>query len=70
MRRSVYAALFEDAPYDKKQQNLIQTTITSLISSLKKIGAEAAITRSYNPGKWRVIIVIVGTTVYRKRKKR
>ena len=46
--REICAALFEDAPYDKKQQNLIQTTITSLISSLKKIGAEAAITRSYN----------------------
>ena len=46
--KEICAALFEDAPYDKKQQNLIQTTITSMLRSLKAIGAESAVTRSYN----------------------
>ncbi len=46
--KEICAALFEDAPYDKKQQNAIQTIIYSMIRSLKKIGAEAVIERSYN----------------------
>ena len=46
--KEICAALFEDAPYDKKQQNQIQTIIYSMIQSLKKIGAEKAVVRSYN----------------------
>ncbi len=46
--REIAAALFEDAPYDKKQQSYLQTLISAMIKSLKKIGAEAAIVKSYN----------------------
>ena len=46
--KEICAALFEDAPYDKKQQNAIQTIITSMIRSLRAIGAEEVISRSYN----------------------
>ena len=46
--KEICAALFEDEPYDKKQQNAIQTIIRSMVQSLKKIGAESAVTRSYN----------------------
>lgn len=46
--REIFAAIFEDEPYEKKLQNLLQTYIYSMIRSLKKIGAEDAVVRSYN----------------------
>ncbi len=46
--REIAAALFEDEPYDKKQQSYLQTLIAAMIKSLKKIGAESAIVKSYN----------------------
>lgn len=46
--KEIAAVLFEDAPYDEKQQNYVQKLIQGLIKSLKAVGAEAAILRSYN----------------------
>ena len=46
--REIFAAIFEDEPYEKKLQNLLQTYIYSMIKSLKKIDAEDAVVRSYN----------------------
>ncbi len=46
--REIAAALFEDEPYDKKQQSYLQTLISAMIKSLKKIGAESAVVKSYN----------------------
>ena len=46
--REIFAAVFGDEPYDKKLQNLLQTYIYSMIKSLKAIGAESAVVRSYN----------------------
>ena len=40
--------LFEDEPYDTKQQNYVQQLIHAMIKSLKAVGAEEAIVRSYN----------------------
>ena len=46
--REIAAALFEDAHFDKKQQNYVQQLIHALIKSLKAVGAEKAVERSYN----------------------
>lgn len=46
--REIFAAIFEDEPYEKKLQNLLQTYIYSMIKSLKAVGAEEAVVRSYN----------------------
>ena len=46
--REIAAPLFEDAPFDKKQQNYVQQLIHALIKSLKAVGAEKAVERSYN----------------------
>ena len=46
--REIAAALFEDEPYDKKQQNYLQTLMSAMMKSLKKVGAEAAVNKSYN----------------------
>ena len=46
--REIAAALFEDEPYDKKQQNYVQQLIHSMIKSLKAAGVEEAVVRSYN----------------------
>ena len=46
--REIFAAIFEDEPYDKKLQNLLQTYIYAMIKSLKAVGAEDAVIRSYN----------------------
>ena len=46
--REIAAALFEDEPYDKTQQSYLQTLISAMMKSLKKIGAESAIVKSYN----------------------
>ena len=46
--REIAAILFEDEPYDEKNQNLMQTYIYALKKSLKNVGAEAALVHSYN----------------------
>ncbi len=46
--REIAAALFEDEPYDKTQQSYVQTLISAMIKSLKKIGAESTVVKSYN----------------------
>lgn len=46
--KEIAAALFEDEPYDKKQQSYIQTLMHALMKSLKKVGAEATVNKSYN----------------------
>ena len=46
--REIFAAIFEDEPYEKKLQNLLQTYIYAMINSLKAVGAQAAVVRSYN----------------------
>ena len=38
--REIFAAIFEDEPYEKKLQNLLQTYIYAMIKSLKAVGAE------------------------------
>ena len=46
--REIFATIFEDEPYDKKLQNLLQTYIYAMLKSLKAVGAEDAVVRSYN----------------------
>ena len=46
--KEIAAALFEDEPYDKKQQAYLQILISAMMKSLKKVGAEKAINKSYN----------------------
>ena len=46
--KDIHAAIFEDEPYDKKTQNLLQTYVYAMIKSLKAVGAEDAVVRSYN----------------------
>ena len=46
--RELFSVIFEDEPYDSKLQNLLQTYIYSMIKSLKAVGAESAVVRSYN----------------------
>ncbi len=46
--REMFAILFEDAPYDKKQQNLLQTYTHSLKKSLDNVGAGEVLIHSYN----------------------
>ena len=46
--REIAAALFEDEPYDKKQQSYLQTLVSAMMKSLKKIGAEKVLNKSYN----------------------
>lgn len=46
--REIAAALFEDEPYDQKQQNYVQQLIHAMIKNLNAAGAEAAVVRSYN----------------------
>ena len=46
--REIFAVIFEDEPYEKKLHNLLQTYIYAMIKSLKAVGAEDAVVRSYN----------------------
>ena len=46
--REIAAALFEDEPYDNKQQSYLQILISAMVKSLKKAGAASAINKSYN----------------------
>lgn len=46
--REIAAALFEDEPYDNNQQSYVQTLISAMMKSLKKVGAQKAVNKSYN----------------------
>ena len=46
--REIAAALFEDEPYDAKQQAYLQKIFSAMMKSLKKIGAEKCVNKKYN----------------------
>lgn len=46
--KEIAAALFEDMPYDKKQQDYVQKIISALVKSFKEIGCEDIINKAYN----------------------
>ncbi len=46
--KELAAALFEDEPYDKKQQNYMQQLTFALMRSLKAVGADAAVIKDFN----------------------
>lgn len=46
--REIAAALFEDGDYDKKQRDYVQRIISSLMQSLRSVGAEHVIVKKYN----------------------
>ena len=46
--KEIAATLFEDMPYDKKQQAYIQKIMSAMMKSLKKVGAEKVVNKSYN----------------------
>lgn len=46
--KEIAAVLFEDEPYDSKQQAYLQKIMSSLMKSLKKVNAVKAVNKSYN----------------------
>lgn len=46
--KEIAAALFEDEPYDLKQQAYLQKIFSAMMKSLKKIGCEKVVNKSYN----------------------
>ena len=46
--KEIFAVIFEDEPYEKKLRNLLQTYIHAMMKSLKAVGAEDAVVKSYN----------------------
>lgn len=46
--KEIAAVLFEDEPYDLKQQAYLQKIFSAMMKSLKKIGAEKVVNKSYN----------------------
>ena len=46
--KEIAAALFEDEPYDLRQQAYLQKIFSAMMKSLKKIGAEKCVNKSYN----------------------
>ena len=46
--KEIAAALFEDMPYDKKQQAYVQKIMSALMKSLKQAGVEKVVNKSYN----------------------
>lgn len=46
--KEIAAVLFEDEPYDAKQQNYVQQLIYSMMNSLKNAGVADVIVRSMN----------------------
>lgn len=46
--KEIAAALFEDEPYDLKQQAYIQKIISAMMKSLRQCNAESAIFKKYN----------------------
>lgn len=47
-KKEIAAVLFEDMPYDAKQQIYVQKIMSALVKSLKAAGAEKVIEKSYN----------------------
>ena len=47
-KREIAAVLFEDMPYDAKQQIYVQKIMSSLVKSLKAVGADQVLEKSYN----------------------
>lgn len=47
-KKEIAAVLFEDMPYDAKQQIYVQKIMASLVKSLKAVGAVQVIEKSYN----------------------
>ena len=46
--KELAAVLFEDEPYDKKQLNYMQQLTHALLKSLREVGAEEAVSKSFN----------------------
>ena len=46
--KEIASALFEDEPYDLKQQAYLQKIISAMMKSLRKVGADKVINKSYN----------------------
>ena len=46
--KEIAAVLFEDEPYDKKQQNYMQQLTHALMKSLRAVGAEEAVVKDFN----------------------
>ena len=46
--REIAAVLFEDEPYDRKQQGYTQKIISSLMSTLRQVGADDLVVKKYN----------------------
>ena len=46
--REIAAALFEDEPYDSKQQAYLQKIMSAMMKSLKKVNAQKTVNKSYN----------------------
>lgn len=46
--REIAAVLFEDEPYDRKQQGYTQKIISSLMNTLKEYGARELVIKKYN----------------------
>ena len=47
-KKELAAVLFEDMPYDNKQQVYLQKIISAMMKGLKEVGAEQVIHKSYN----------------------
>ena len=47
-KKEIAAILFEDMPYDSKQQIYVQKIMSALMKSLREAGAEKIIEKSYN----------------------
>ena len=47
-KKEIAAILFEDMPYDSKQQIYVQKIMSALMKSLREAGAEKVIEKSYN----------------------
>ena len=46
--REIAAVLFEDEPYDRKQQGYTQKIISSLMNTLRQYGADDLVVKKYN----------------------
>lgn len=46
--KEIAAVLFEDEPYDRKQQGYVQKIISSLMNTLKENGAMSVVVKNYN----------------------
>ena len=47
-KKEIAAILFEDMPYDNKQQIYVQKIIAAMMKELKNVGAEEVINKTYN----------------------